>query len=195
MPDITSFLLAAMWACLAATVVAYALRPALAGRRAAVSLVAVSVAAFAAGYLAHRVPAHRGAAFPAVPAFATADLGRIPFDSTPALGAIDRVEMRLPRFVDIAGWTADGLRYGPGSGVFLLVDGKDRVRGEPASYGGDRPDVARVFDDDDLLWVGYRIRYVPDGLPPGPHRLQIVLASSDLKHAYVMTKPVPFAVR
>jgi hypothetical protein len=191
--DIVTAVLTLMWACLTATIVVYALRPVAAGRRARAIMLAVAALAFAGGYAAHQVPQPRGAAAPNDARFAALDLSRVPLESVPALGAIDRVA-RTPRFIDIAGWAADGVRSRSGAGIFLLVDGTQRSRASSGDYGGARPDVAGVFNDANLLWVGYGIRYVPSGLAPGNHYLQIAVVSDDFKHAYILPQHVAFAM-
>lgn len=181
-----------MWACLTATIVWYALRPSGAGRRIA-SVAAIAIVAFVGGYFAHRVPQGPGVAVPSASRFASFDIARAPLESAPALGAIDHVAPQTRRFVDISGWIADGVRARPGAGIFLLVDDVLRTRPAAGYYGGDRPDVARVFNNANLLWVGYGIRYVPANLGPGNHYLQIVIVSDDLKHAYILPQHVAFA--
>jgi hypothetical protein len=191
--DIVSGLLGAMWACLAAAALAYALRPITSGRNSVVLVTVVASLAFAAGYFAHRSPAARGATVPASGTYDSALVDRLPVENAPALGWIDRVTER-PGSVNVDGWAADTVRYMPGAGVFVIVDGTARIGGSPATYGIDRPDVARTFNDADLLWTGYAIRFIPIGLASGRHSAQVAVISSDLKHAYVVAKRFEFTV-
>jgi hypothetical protein len=192
--DIVGNLLALMWVCLAAVILIYAQRQIAAGQRLTLGIVAVAGVAFAAGYLAHRIPRPTGAVPPSAARFAQTDLSRISLESAPAIGSIDRLEARMPRFIDVAGWVADGVRYRAGGGIFLLVDGVRRVRANVGYYGGERPDVARVFKDANLLWTGYGVRYVPAALAPGPHYMQIAVVSENLRHAYVLGQRVTFVL-
>jgi hypothetical protein len=193
--DIVSVVLIAMWLCLVGTLAVYTLRARSEGNLRLALIGGLVAVTFAAGYAAHRSLAQLGPSIPRQARLTQVDVNRIPIDRAPPLGAIDRTELRLPRFIDVAGWIADSIRRQPGAGVFILIDGTHAVRGVSADYGRERHDVARAFDDADLLWVGFGIRYLPVGLTPGDHYLQIAIVSDDLTRAYVLPQGVAFSIR
>ncbi len=75
------------------------------------------------------------------------------------------------------GWGANADRKAPALGVCLVVDGK-LASGSVATYGADRPDVAKVFGAA-LEDTGFKIVIPPNALAKGPHHLAVAVKSAD----------------
>jgi hypothetical protein len=75
------------------------------------------------------------------------------------------------------GWGANADRTAPALGVCLVVDGK-LASGAVATYGADRPDVAKVFGAA-LEDTGFKIVIPPNALAKGPHHLAVAVKSAD----------------
>jgi hypothetical protein len=73
----------------------------------------------------------------------------------------------------LQGWATDAAARHPVAAVCLLVDGKPSARVR-ASYGVDRPDVARAFGAADVARSGFDVQINGADLAPGPHDLVVV---------------------
>ncbi len=73
--------------------------------------------------------------------------------------------------VRLTGWAVDQAERAPASGLAVRVDdGKIFT----ASYGSDRPDVARVLGDPAYRYSGFTAR-LEAPLAPGPHRVSLLI--------------------
>ena len=61
-------------------------------------------------------------------------------------------------------------------GVFINIDGRDFI---PAMYGGDRPDVAKAFHNDDYRFSGFSAQFATSALSKGYHSLILKIITKD----------------
>jgi hypothetical protein len=92
----------------------------------------------------------------------------------------------------LRGWAADRATKDAAGGLFLILDGKERVD-ESASYGSARPDVAAFLKNPKLARTGYAAGLAAARLGPGPHTLQVGIIGSDQQAYY--TFPIVVHVR
>jgi hypothetical protein len=191
MIDVAGLILALMWLTLGGLAVYRLGGRALHSRRAAAALVATFLVAFVAGYMAHRRGTPAGVPPPPQAVIDVREIDALSFSTIPAPGSVDTVTRSAHGAYELSGWIGDPVRLGPGSGVFVLLDGKVRAAA-PARYGLDRPDVARAFANANLLWSGFELVFqpAPDRVASGLHYLQVILVSSDRQRAYVLPRRI-----
>jgi hypothetical protein len=85
----------------------------------------------------------------------------------------DRAVLNRHDVLVLQGWATDAATRRPVVAVCLLVDGKPPAR-QRASYGADRPDVARAFGVADIAPSGFDIQLNAVDLTSGVHELVVV---------------------
>ncbi len=88
----------------------------------------------------------------------------------------DLLVVRRGTVVALRGWAIDSAAKRPVRGVYLIVDGRDVVRG---ATGRRRDDVAATYGSEALGTAGFEIRFDTTGLVAGVHRLSLGLVSWD----------------
>ena len=83
----------------------------------------------------------------------------------------------------LRGWAADRTTRDAAGGLFLILDGKQRVDAS-ASYGTPRPDVAAFLKNPKFARTGYAASVPAARLGPGPHTLQVGIIGSDQQAYY-----------
>lgn len=92
----------------------------------------------------------------------------------------------------VSGWIVDPTGA-PASGVVAIIDGSQRID-ETASYGLDRPDVARFLKNDRAVKVGFSIRLPLAHMKPGKHEVVIGAGDADGTMLHALD-PATFTVR
>ncbi len=92
--------------------------------------------------------------------------------------------------ITVTGWAVDGNRKTDAGGVYIDIDG----RLFPASYGLNRPDVAKAFSNSSYQYSGFECVIPVSNLIEGQHTLSIKILTKDRKAYYNTEQKLMFNI-